>query len=58
MLANLYEDWDIHCKKGSFYDKFDIEFLKFKAEMENQISNFVEEKQFSDLDKLLLNEYL
>lgn len=42
----------------SFYDKFDIEFLKFKAEMENQISNFVEEKQFSDLDKLLLNEYL
>ncbi len=50
--------WDIHCKKGSFYDKFDIEFLKFKAEMENQISNFVEEKQFSDLDKLLLNEYL
>lgn len=45
-------------KKALFYDKFDIEFLKFKAEMENQISNFVEEKQFSDLDKLLLNEYL
>ena len=44
--------------KEHFYDKFDIEFLKFKSEIISKLGDFIKEKQFSDKDELLLREYL
>lgn len=58
MFDDLSNDWTVHSSKGTFYDKFDIEFLKFKSEIESKLGDFIKEKQFSDKDELLLREYL
>lgn len=54
MFDDLSNDWTVH----RFYDKFDIEFLKFKSEIISKLGDFIKEKQFSDKDELLLREYL
>ena len=58
MFDDLSNDWTVHSSKGTFYDKFDMEFLKFKSEIQNKLGDFIKEKQFSDKDGLLLREYL
>lgn len=58
MFDDLSNDWTVHSSKGTFYDKFDIEFLKFKSEIISKLGDFIKEKQFSDKDELLLREYL
>ena len=58
MFDDLSNDWTVHSSKGTFYDKFDMEFLKFKSEIQNKLGDFIKEKQFSDKDVLLLREYL
>lgn len=58
MFDDLSNDWTVHSSKGTFYDKFDMEFLKFKSEIQNKLGDFINEKQFSDKDGLLLREYL
>ena len=58
MFDDLSNDWTVHSSKGTFYDKFDIEFLKFKSEIESKLDDFIKEKQFSDKDELLLRKYL
>ena len=58
MFDDLSNDWTVHSSKGTFYDKFDIEFLKFKSEIISKLGDFIKEKQFSDKDELLLRKYL
>lgn len=58
MFDDLSNDWTVHSSKGTFYDKFDMEFLKFKSEIQNKLGDFIKEKQFSDKDGLVLREYL
>ena len=58
MFDDLSNDWTVHSSKGTFYDKFDIEFPKFKSEIISKLGDFIKEKQFSDKDELLLREYL
>lgn len=58
MFDDLSNDWTVHSSKGTFYDKFDMEFLKFKSEIQNKLGDFIKERQFSDKDGLLLREYL
>ncbi|MFM1546134.1 hypothetical protein AB6P12_08895 [Streptococcus mutans] len=58
MFGDQFADWHVHFRKGSFYDKFETEFLAFKTELGDGIVNFINEKQFSDTDRTLLTEYL
>lgn len=58
MFVDQSADWQVHFRKGSFYNKFEIEFLTFKTKLKDKITDFVNEKQFSDTDRMLLREYL
>lgn len=58
MLGDLNLDWDVYFQKGNFYEKFELEYQNFIAQLRTVIPVFMVDKNFSDNDKKLMKSYL